>query len=192
MKVPEAGAHSIPDREAFSVFDRLEDLEAAVFALETRGFDRSAFTVLANEATVERSLGHRYHRVTEMADEPRAPRETFFSHVSRLEAEYGPAVGLASVGALLFMGAGPLSVLAAAGGGAAIGTALGALIHRHEAERISEQLARGGLLLWVRTHGTCQEATAMEVLRAHGAHDVRVHAFGQHQLDATLKIRRAS
>jgi hypothetical protein len=177
MTAAEAG--STPgSREAVGVFDHLKDLEAAVFTLETRGFDRAAFTVLANEATVESRLGHRYQRVAEMTDESRAPRETFFSHVSRLEAEYGPAVGLASVGSLLFMGAGPLLVLAATGSGAAIGAALGFLIYRHEAERIQEQLARGGLLLWVHVHDASQEALAMEVLRAHGAHDVHVHTIG--------------
>ncbi|MDA8051140.1 MAG: hypothetical protein M0002_14260 [Rhodospirillales bacterium] len=162
-------------REVVGVFDRLEDLEEAVFDLETRGFDRSAFTVLGNEATVESRLGKRYQAVSEMADNPQAPRETFFGHVSRLEATYGPAVGLAAVGVLLLAGEGALPVLVAAAGGAAIGAAIGALIHRHEAERVGEQLARGGLLLWVNLRNLEQEKTAIEVLRSHRAHDVHAH-----------------
>ena len=62
-------------REAVAMFDDPEKLEEAVFALETRGFDRAAFSLLAEEATVERKLGHRYQRVVEMEDEPAAPRE---------------------------------------------------------------------------------------------------------------------
>jgi hypothetical protein len=49
-------------REAVAVFDDPDTLEAAVFALETHGFDRAAFSLLADEATVERKLGQRYRR----------------------------------------------------------------------------------------------------------------------------------
>jgi hypothetical protein len=163
-------------REVVAVFDDTKALEQAVFALETHGFDRAAFSVLADEATVERKLGHRYQRVTEMEDEPRAPRATLFSRVSRLEAEYGPAVGLAAIGAFALTGVGGmLLVLVAAGGGAVLGGALGGLMHRHYARRIEEQLARGGLLLWVNVRDPAQENTALEILRAHTAHDVHVH-----------------
>jgi hypothetical protein len=50
-------------REVVGVFDDPEALEEAVFVLETHGFDRAAFSLLADEATVERELGHRYRRV---------------------------------------------------------------------------------------------------------------------------------
>jgi hypothetical protein len=164
-------------REVVAVFDGPQALEEAVFALETHGFDRAAFSVLADEAAVERSLGHRYQRVTEMEDEPRAPRETFFSRISRLEAEYGPAAGLAAIGAFALTGVGGIvPVLVAAGGGAVLGGALGSLMHRHYARRVAEQLARGGLLLWVNVRDAAQENTALEVLQAHtAAHDVHTH-----------------
>lgn len=147
-----------------------------MYALETLGFDRAAFSLLAEEATVERKLGHRYQRVAEMEDEPAAPRETFFTKVSRLEGEYGLAVGLASIGALALAGiGGPLPTLAAAGGGAALGAVLGRMMHRHHARRVEEQLARGGLLLWVNVRDAGQERTALDTLRGHSAHDVHVH-----------------
>jgi hypothetical protein len=163
-------------REVVGVFDDPEALEQAVFALETHGIDRAAFSLLADEATVERELGHRYQRVAEMEDEPAAPRETFFSRVSRAEAEYGLPVGLASVGALALVGVGGLlPVLVAAGGGAALGAGLGRMMHRRHARRVEEQLARGGLLLWVNVRDAAQEKTAVETLTAHSAHDVHVH-----------------
>lgn len=163
-------------REVVAVFDDTQALEETVFALETHGFDRAAFSVLADEAAVERKLGHRYQRVTEMEDEPRAPRETFFSRISRLEAEYGPAAGLAAIGAFALTGVGGIiPVLVAAGGGAVLGGALGSLMHRRYARRVEEQLARGGLLLWVNVRDAAQENTAIEVLRSHTAHDVHIH-----------------
>lgn len=164
-----------PAREVVGVFDRLKDLDEAVFDLETHGFDRAAFAVLGTEATVQSRLGRRYQHVSELADDPRAPRETFFGHVSRLEATYGPAVGLAAIGALLLSGGGALPVVVAAAGGATIGAAIGALIHHREAERMGEQLARGGLLFWVNVRTGDQERTATEVLSLHQAHDVHAH-----------------
>ena len=163
-------------REAVAVFDAPETLEGAIFALETRGFDRAAFSVLATEEAVVQKLGHRYEKVTEMEDAPDVPRETFFSRISRLEAEFLPAPGLAAIGALTLFGVGgTLPVIIAAGVGALIGATLGRLVHQHNITRIKEQLARGGLLLWVNVRNTQEEEKALEILRAHSAHDVHVH-----------------
>ncbi len=163
-------------REVVALFDDAETLEKAVVALEGRGFDRAAFSLLGDEASVERELGHRYQNIAEMEDNPAAPRETFFTRVSRLEAEYGLPIGLASIGALTLAGiGGVLPMLVAAGGGAALGGMLGRKMHEHHAQRLKEQLARGGLLLWVNVRDAAQEKLALEVLKAHSAHDVHVH-----------------
>lgn len=163
-------------REAVAVFDDEKSLEAAVYDLETHGFDRAALSVLATEEAVQAKLGHRYSNVREMEDEPDAPRETFFSRVSRLEAEYLPAPMLAAMGALALTGVGTgLAILVAAGTGAALGAGLGRLMHEHHATRISEQLARGGLVLWVNLRNQEEETKALEVLQASNAHDVHVH-----------------
>jgi hypothetical protein len=50
-------------REVVAAFVAAEELDSAVFELETRGFDRAAFSVLATEDTVARALGHRYKKV---------------------------------------------------------------------------------------------------------------------------------
>ena len=163
-------------REVVAVFDDAETLDAAVFALETRGFDRAAFSLLASEEAVAQKLGHRYQQVREVEDDPKVPRETFFSLVSRLEAEFLPAPALASVGALMLAGIGTgLPALIAAGSGALIGAALGRLIHERHAKRVQEQLARGGLVLWVNVRDPREEKTALEIVRAHSAHDVHAH-----------------
>ena len=77
-------------REIVAVFDDADALDDAVNELEMHGFDRAAFSLLASEEAAREKLGHPYERVSEMEDEPKAPRETFFSRVSRLEAEYLP------------------------------------------------------------------------------------------------------
>src|ERR1019366_8117206 len=65
-------------REIVAVFDDTEALDSAVYALETRGFDRAAFSLLASEAAVAKKLGHRYQQVKEVEDDPNVPRGTFF------------------------------------------------------------------------------------------------------------------
>jgi hypothetical protein len=163
-------------REVAAVFDDVEALDSAVYALEMRGFDRAAFSVLASEKAVEEKLGHRYQHVKDVEDTADVPRATFFSRISRLEADYLPAPALAAVGALVMIGVGSLlTVLVAAGAGGLLGTALGRLIQQDHATRVQEQLARGGLLLWVNIRNPNEEETALEVLRAHAAHDVHAH-----------------
>jgi hypothetical protein len=162
-------------REVVAVFDDTEALDAAVYDLETRGFDRAAFSLLASEGAVAQKLGHRYQQVREVEDNPRVPRETFFSLASRLEAKYLPAPALASIGALALAGVGTLPTLVAVGTGASIGAALGWLFHEHHAKAVQEQLARGGLLFWVNVRNAGEEKTALETLRTHSAHDVHAH-----------------
>ena len=163
-------------REVVAVFDDADTLDKAVYALETRGFDRAAFSLLASEEAVVQKLGHRYRRVRDTEDDPEVPRATFFSRVSQLEAEYLPAPALAAVGALVLAGTGTiLPAVIAASGGALIGAALGRLMHHRHAVRVREQLERGGLLLWVSVRNAREEATALEVLHMYSAHDVHSH-----------------
>ncbi len=163
-------------REAVAVFDTAEALDAAVFALETHGFDRAAFSLLASEEAVKQKLGHPYQHVKEVEDDPAVPRDTFFSRVSRLEATYLPAPALAALGGLTLVGAGGiLPVVIAASGGLLVGAAVGGLIHQHFVTRVKEQVERGGLVLWVGLRDAAAEAKALKILPLQGAHDVHVH-----------------
>ncbi len=163
-------------REVVAAFDRVDALDEAVYALQTRGFDRAAFTLLASEAAVTEKLGHRYQQVRDVEDDPQVPRETFFSRVSRLEADYLPAPLFASIGVLALAGVGSIAAVVVAAGVAGLaGAALSRMMHERHATRVQEQLARGGLLLWVNVRNTGEKETALEVLRAHAAHDVHVH-----------------
>lgn len=124
-------------REVAAVFDDERSLDEAVYDLETRGFDRASFSLLASEEAVGAKLGHRYQQVKEVEDEPNVPRDTFFSRVSRLEMDILPTPVLASIGALAFAGIGSiLTVIVAAGSGAALGAFLSRILHEHYATRI--------------------------------------------------------
>ncbi len=152
-------------REVVAIFDDEGSLDKAVYALETLGFDRAAFSLLASENAVARKLGHRYRLVREVEDEPNVPRNTFFSRISRMEAEYLPTPIFASMGALAFVGIGSLlTVFVAAGAGAALGVVLSRVLHEQFATRVREQLDRGGLLLWVNVRNSSEEKTALEAL----------------------------
>jgi len=165
-------------REIVAAFDEPGALDRAVFALETEGFDRAAFSVLATEETVAGALGHRYQQVREVEDDPRVPRETFFSRMSRLEAEAFPAPALASLGWLALAGiGGPIPAVVAAGAGGLIGAVLGGMIHHHHAARVQEQLTRGGLVLWVSVRDAAAEEKAMRILQEQGAHDLHAHSI---------------
>jgi hypothetical protein len=135
-------------REVVAAFDNDTALDSAEFDLETHGFDRAAFLVLATEATVARELGDRYRQVREVEDDPVVPRETFFSRTSRLEADYLPAPVLALLRWLTPAGVGSgVPAVVAAGTGGLIGAVPGGLIQQHYTTRVQEQLARGGILL---------------------------------------------
>jgi hypothetical protein len=70
------------------------------------------------------------------------------------------------------------AVIGAAAGGAAAG-GIGALIARalgqEEAREIEDQIAIGGLVLWVRVRSPEREEKAQTILRGNGAEAVRVH-----------------
>jgi len=64
-------------REAVAYFDSGEDLEAAIDELLRSGFNRAEISLLASEKAVNDQLGHKYHKVSELEDDPAVPR-TFY------------------------------------------------------------------------------------------------------------------
>ena len=179
------GTMTYPAREAVGVFDTPDALEAAVDELEISGFDRAAISVLASDATVRDRLGKLYGSVGEIVDDPRAPLAAFVSKDSRMEGQ------AATVGAPMFIGgiAGGLAVVASGGAlvaafaGAialgAVGAGIGGLLarviaHRH-LDRVWEQLAQGGLVLWVGVRDEAAGARALEILSKAGARDAHLH-----------------
>lgn len=168
--------------EAVAVFHDVGDLDGAVEALQSAGFKRADISLLASEDAVEKKLGHRYERVEELEDDPKAPRVAYRTRESVGETEdviigsmtYLPAV-LAAGTVVASAGVVAAAVTGTAIAGALIGTVLARWLDKSHAEHLQEQLEHGGLLLWVRTRDQQQEQTALKVLREHAGTDVHVH-----------------
>jgi len=179
------GTASYFARQAVGVFGNADLLEAAVDELEISGFNRAAISVLASDKTVKDRLGRLYRSVAEIMDDPRAPLTAFTSRDSRVGGE------AAVVGAPLFIGGitGGLAVVASGGAlaaafaaaialgavGAGIGGVLARVISQHHTDRVAQQLAQGGLVLWVGVRDDAAAARALEILIKGGAHDAHLH-----------------
>jgi hypothetical protein len=174
-------------REAVGVFNRPENFQNAIDELLSSGFHRSELSLLASEQAVEAKLGHRYQKVSALADDPTIPRAAYVSAEGIGDAEGGLIGGLLFVGAFTAAGAivasgGTLAAAIAgatlAGGtGGLIGSILAKWVGDHHAHHLQEQMDRGGLLLWVRAWDGEDERRALEILRKHSGSDVHVHTL---------------
>ena len=174
-------------REAVGIFHRPEDLQGAIDELLSSGFDRAELSLLASEHAVEEKLGHRYEKVSALADDPTVPRSAYVSTEAIGGAEGGLIGGLTYVGAVVAAGAivasgGTLAAVitaaALAGGtGGLIGSVLAKWVGDRHAHYLQEQIDRGGLLLWVRTWNVEDEKRAVEILKKHSGGEVHVHAL---------------
>jgi hypothetical protein len=172
-------------REAAGIFHTRDALDAAVDALLLAGFDRSQIDLMTSVETVRDKLGDVYVAPKELPDVPGVPRRAYVAREDvaiPLAATAGilTYVGAtaAALGVVASGGALALAVAAAIAGGAVgsgVGTLLARFIGREEAKELEEQMAAGGLILWVRTHSPDQEEKAQRILKDHGAEAVRVH-----------------
>lgn len=172
-------------REAVAVFHDAPSLEAAVDDLLSSGFDRLEISLLASERAVEQKLGHRYRKVAELEDDPRAPRHAYVSQESIGDAEGGLIGGLMYLGAVAAGGAvvasggtlaGAFLAAAMAGGaGGLFGSALARVIDFHHADYLQHQLDKGGLLLWVHGRDAAHTDRAKQILKRHSGDDVHIH-----------------
>lgn len=173
--------------EAVGVFDKVEDLQAAIYDLRTVGFSRHDISLLGRQGVLEKELGWAYWRSDELADDPRAPLAAFVSEDAIGALEGSIAGGFFYLGSMIALAAmvGPASTLAASVAAVAIGgtpaAVLGVLLARRAAkphrDAYAQQIARGGLLLWVRVRDPAHEALAVKILKGHSGRDVHVHGW---------------
>jgi hypothetical protein len=172
-------------REAVGVFHDERSLQSAVDALLIAGFDRSYLSMLAGRRRVEAKLGHAVENVSELEDDAEVPTQAYVGSDSRTEGKgvlFGVPFYVGACGtAIAVLGSGG-SLMAAFIAAAIVGaacTAIGFLVVRmidkRHAQRLREQIERGGLLLWVRTPDPEAERRAIEALRLNGAADVHIH-----------------
>lgn len=172
-------------REAVGYFKTVEDLEAAIDELESAGFDHAEISLLAAERTVDEKLGHKYRKVSELEDDPAVPRTFYVPRESIGDVEgalistplYLAAV--TAIGVIVASGGTLAAVIAGAaaagGAGGLIGTALAKRVGDRHAQYLEQQLAHGGLVLWVRTWDSAEERRAVAILQKHSGQDVHVH-----------------
>ncbi len=172
-------------RETVGVFPDADSLQGALDDLQESGFIWRNMSVLADDKTIERELGHIYNRVEEAEDDPAAPYTAFVPKevIGQIE---GAAIGVplyvagvTATGIVVASGGTLLSTITAAtfaaAAGAGIGTILARFIAKRHADYIQKQLDRGGLLLWVSVHSPEEENKAAKILGEHSAYDIHVH-----------------
>jgi hypothetical protein len=165
-------------REAVAVFSNPEQLEQAVSDLQSHGFDRADISFLAHEAlsgagesrgVAQRTETRREAAVTDT--DIRQERMLGTSLAATIAAFAAAGFTVATGGALAAAAA---AAVVAGGGVGVVGTAIGQKLGEDEAAFLDEQLARGGVLLWVRLGDRVAESRALAVLHRYSDH-VRVH-----------------
>lgn len=174
-----------PIHEVVGVFPNANALDTAVHRLKAAGFPMASLSVLGTDDEVKARIGHLYHSVTEIEDDARAPRSHFVSGEARLASEMTTVAiplyigGLLGAAAVAASGGALAAAIAALIVGSASGGSIGGLIAeavaRHHANRIEEQVAQGGLVLWVQVADQSGADRAMAELREAKARDLHVH-----------------
>ena len=169
-------------REAVAVFDDPQKLEIAVSELQSRGIDRANLSFVAHDALAK----HSSPDMRGLADDPSIAREAVVTEPDlRQEGVLGTSMtatiaAFAAAGFTVATGGTLAAAVLAATAAAAAGGAVATAIRRRSAEDeemfLDAQLARGGVLLWVRTPNADSEQRVCEVLRRYSAH-VHLHDF---------------
>lgn len=171
--------------EAVGVFENFESFQKAFYDLRMVGFSRYDLSVLGSDDALQEKFGTAYMRAKDMEDDPQVPRAAFVS-----EEGIGELEGVLVGGAFFIPSYIAMAAMAAAGGAAAataaavaivgvpaaaIGLLLARRAQQHHKDYYADQIARGGILLWVRVADEEREQLAVDILKGHSGKDVHVH-----------------
>jgi hypothetical protein len=158
-------------REAVAVFDEPESLETAVSDLQSNGVDRAELSILAPPSPSDPDDAKR------CAGNVAAPREAVVSDTDLRQGRVlgtslaATIAGFAAAGITVATGGVAAATIAAAvvaaGGVGLAGTLIGRQLADEQTSFLDAQLARGGVLLWVRTRGDDAEKIVLDILRRH-------------------------
>ncbi|WP_018183243.1 hypothetical protein [Kaistia granuli] len=198
------GTIGYQEREAVAVFDSEAALNAAVDALMQYGLRQEDLSVLATTETLSAA-----NPTTALEDKDDVARASYVTEDSRTEGAAaltgGPAL-VTGLGAALVagtVGAALIPALALTiGGTLATGSAgfmLSRIFGRKHANAIHQQLANGGLLLWVHVSDAKDDAKVLDILKQNGGRDAHIHTvhrswgvddvpFSTSQPDPLLKL----
>jgi hypothetical protein len=149
-------------------------LQSVIDVLETEGFDRAQFGVLAKEGALAGGSS-----ATALAQAPETPTEAD-SYPETEGAMTGALIGgltylgaMAAAGAVVLTGGGLglalAAIFAAGGAGGLTGALVAHGFQEDHAKFIDDQIALGGLVLWIQPRDAAQAATARARLEAAGA-----------------------
>lgn len=192
------------EREAVAVFDSETALNAAVDALMQYGLQQEDMSVLAATETLSATKP-----VSTLEDKGDVARASYVTPDSRTEGAAaltgGPAL-ITGLGVALVAGTIGVALIPAfaltVGGSLATGSAgflLSRVFGRKHAQAVHQQLANGGLLLWVHAPDAKDDAKILDILKQNGGRDTHIHVvhrswgtddvpFSTDQPDPLLKL----
>jgi hypothetical protein len=172
-------------REAVGLLPDIKSLERAVESLVACGFSREDLSVLSQDKAHRSAIADNLEPSRKVMDNPSAPRTSVIDHESAMEFK-AAAIGIpaqvgAFAGAIVAVASGGVlaAAIAALVAGGAAGGGLGALLSHVVSKRhlqgLQEQVANGGIVLWVKTPDKAAEDRAKATLASCGATQVHVH-----------------
>lgn len=171
--------------EAVGVFETFDSFQKAFYDLRMVGFSRYDLSVLGNDHALQEKFGSAYLSAKDMEDDPHVPRAAFVSEEGIGELEgviIGGAFFIPSYIAMAATAAAGVTATATAAAvaivglpAAAIGVLLARRVHQHHKDYYADQIAKGGILLWVRVSDKKREKLAVDILKGHSGKDVHVH-----------------
>jgi hypothetical protein len=172
-------------REAIALFRDPEAFNGAISDLTSAGVDRADMSILAQEAILEGTVSQPYRDTSLAADNPNTPRQAVFSDTdvqqgrTLLTSMASVIAALAASGTVVLTGGAAQPALAAAAtAGAGVG-AIGALVGKQVGDErrryLEEQMAHGGILLWIKISNPAQEVRMRQILERHAARDIHVN-----------------
>ncbi len=158
-----------------------KSVQDVIDGLEAGGFDRSQFGMLAPKNALS---GAAETSAAALAGDPHTPTDAAFEPESEAALSGALVGGLAYLGAAAAAGAvilagGPLGLalvafIGAGGAGGLVGALVAQGFHHEHAQMIDDQLASGGLVLWITPRDAAQESAAKAKLENAGAKSVTV------------------
>lgn len=169
-------------RQIIGVFNKADNLHAALRDLQKSGFTRHDMSLIANELTIDEKLGHIYRKTEDLENDPATPRIAYTSPDPTGDAE-GALIGAPmyvaafSAAGVMVAAGGPMvatiaAILGAGGAGAAIGGVLAKLFGKQHSDKVQQKLEDGGLLLAIRSNKDAREDEARQILSRHTDDDV--------------------
>ena len=159
------------------MFDRLENADRAVIALEEAGFVKDNMLGMVQDRVIKEYVADPEAAETEITGDEVLTRSMVIGGLAGLLAGAGVSL-IPNLGAVLRAGGlttTPLVAVAGAGVGATIGSAVGAFtgldVTEDEAAIYSEGVKRGHILVGVKAEGA-QKDVAANILKSAGALDV--------------------